>query len=190
MTEDDDDTGGIDLAAWEAPEPPAGIADAVVARLREPVGAAALDAPVTRARTRRLVGGGVLAVAAAAGIAAFAYSTLRSEDDSTGSGFVATAKPSHVELGPVSAADVEANTDLWWVRDGHRIVAMQPRGTATWKAAANDTIVIDAGAAVASVEASGASLRVEVQMNLSDAGDRRECAAAVVAGAVVVYEGT
>jgi len=179
---------GIDLAAWETPPPPTAIADAVVARMREPVGAAALDAPRTAGSRRWWMAGAVAAVAAAG--AAFTVWGLDNQPTG-GSGAVATAKPSHVELGE-SAADLEANTDVRWMRDGHRLTASQPRGIATWRVAGDDNLVIDAGAMGASVEATGASLRVEVQMNLSDArtiGVTALTAAAVAMVTVIVYEG-
>ena len=186
---DHDTLGGIDLAAWETPPSSAAIADAVVARMREPVGAAALDAPRTAGSRRWWLAGAVAAVAAAGAVA---FTVWGLDDRPTGgSGAVATAKPSHVELGE-SAADLEANTDVRWMRDGHRLTASQPRGIATWRVAGDDNLVIDAGAMGASVEATGASLRVEVQMNLSDArtiGVTALTAAAVAMVTVIVYEG-
>ncbi|MBS1119962.1 MAG: hypothetical protein H6Q90_2190 [Deltaproteobacteria bacterium] len=68
MTDDDHPLGGIDLAAWEPPPPPPDLADAVMARMREPVGAAALDhgdgGVVDRGPRRRWLAGAAVMVAA------------------------------------------------------------------------------------------------------------------------------
>nr|MBA2538219.1 hypothetical protein [Deltaproteobacteria bacterium] len=196
MSNEDDEGVGFDLSAWEAPPPRAGLADDVVSRLesrmvgarvRAPEAAVAVE-PEPPSRKRWWIAGGVAAAVAA--ITAMAFG-LRSSGVESSTGAVATAKPSHLELGG-TAVDLEANTDVWWVRDGKRVVAMQPRGTAMWKVPAADELVINAGATVASVSASGASLRVEVEMNLSDArliGTSAVTAAAVALVTVIVYEG-
>jgi len=186
---DDDDEVGFDLSAWEAPPPPAELADAIIARVKAPLAANAVEAAPPR-RSRWWIAGGLAAVIAGAVSIAL---LVRSDDDghAGGSGAVATARPSHLELGG-TAIDLEADTDVWWVRDDRRVIAMQPRGTATWRVGANERVRIDAGATVASVEASGASLRVEVDMNLSDArliGTSAGVAAAVALVTVIVYEG-
>ena len=186
---DDDDGVGFDLSAWEAPPPPGGIADAVIAQMRAPDAKPAVEPAPTRKRRGWMIAA-PLAAASVIGAVAISLATGGNEDVS-GSGAVATAKPSHLELGG-TAVDLDANTDVWWVRDGKRMTAMQPRGTATWKVAAGDELVIDAGATVASVKASGASLRVEVEMNMSDArliGTSAVTAAAVALVTVIVYEG-
>ncbi len=184
----EDDEVGFDLSAWEAPPPPNGIADAVVAQMRMPDAKPAVEpAPARKLRWWMIAA----PLVAASVIGAVAISLAGGSDEVSGSGAVATAKPSHLELGG-TAVDLDANTDVWWVRDGKRMVAMQPRGTATWKVAAGDELVIDAGATVASVKASGASLRVEVEMNLSDArliGTSAVTAAAVALVTIIVYEG-
>jgi hypothetical protein len=188
MTEDDDGVG-FDLTAWEAPPPPAGIADAVIARVTAPLATTALEADAPRSKKWWIAGGLAATLVAAVGIALAVRSTT--EESTTGSGAVAVARPSHLELGG-TAIDLEANTDVWWVREGKRVVAMQPRGSATYRVAGNEQLVIDAGATVASVSASGASLRVEVEMNLSDArliGTSAVTAAAVALVTVIVYEG-
>ncbi|HSK04569.1 MAG TPA: hypothetical protein VK932_25125 [Kofleriaceae bacterium] len=101
------------------------------------------------------------------------------------------ARASHLGLGP-SSAELDPGAEVRWRRDGRRIEVAQPRGGVLWRAGEGDTLVIDAGAAVASVEAHGASLRVEVQMNLSDArmiGVSAATAAAVALVTVIVYQG-
>ena len=79
-----------------------------------------------------------------------------------------------------------------WQREGRADLGRAAARRGAWRVDGDDTLVIDAGAAVASVEASGASLRVEVQMNLSDArviGASAVTAAAVALVTVMVYEG-
>lgn len=184
----DDDEVGFDLTAWEAPPPSAGLADAVIARVSAPPVAGAVEAAPPRS-SRWWIAGGIAAVIV--GAISIALLARGGEEVTGGSGAVATAKPSHLQLGG-TAIDLEANTDVWWTRDGKQTVAHQPRGKATWKVAANEELVINTGAMGASVRASGASLRVEVDMNLSDArliGTSAATAAAVALVTVIVYEG-
>ncbi|MCW5805747.1 MAG: hypothetical protein KIT31_25475, partial [Deltaproteobacteria bacterium] len=113
---------------------------------------------------------------------------------------VATA-PSHLDLG-ASSAQVEANTDLAWRRDGRDVRVEQRRGAATWSVAGGDTLEIVAGAvagtggdphAPVAIRASGASLRVEVGMHPAEAkvlGASAIAAAAIGAVTVIVYDGT
>src|SRR5205085_8659243 len=70
----------------------------------------------------------------------------------------------------------------------------QLRGAATWRVDAGDTMVIDAGAMGASVEASGASLRLEVAMRITPSDGRVVAASTITAAAVAlvtvaVYQG-
>ncbi|HEU0035429.1 MAG TPA: PEGA domain-containing protein [Kofleriaceae bacterium] len=185
----DDDALGFDLDAWQAPPAPAGLADAVVARMKEPVGKPAIDVGERPSRRRGIwIAGGVLATAGA--IAAVVGSgVLDDAAPSPGSGSIATAKPSHLDLG-ASSAELDANTELAWRRDGHRILVTQTRGVVTWKVGGDDTITIEAGPAA--IEGSNTSLRTEVEMNLTDArviGASAATAAAVAMATVVVYEG-
>ncbi len=183
----DDDDVGFDLTAWDAPPPPTGIADAVIARVAAPPVAGAVEAPSRSSRW--WIAGGIAAVLV--GVVSVALLSRTNEEVTGGSGAVATAKPSHLQLGG-TAVDLEANTDVWWVREGKQTVAQQPRGRAMWKVAANEQLVINTGAMGASVSASGASLRVEVDMNLTDArliGTSAATAAAVALVTVIVYEG-
>ncbi|MEO8701217.1 MAG: hypothetical protein ABI867_14295 [Kofleriaceae bacterium] len=187
MTDDAD----LPLDAWDAPPPPAGLADAVIARMREPATESPLVSPAQR-RTRWWLAAGIAASVAATLAIVVVIARTSSESEEPSSGTIATSKPSHVAVGGSSVADLEANTDLRWAREGDRIVVAQPRGTSTWKIGANDTVVIDAGATVASVVASGASLRVEVVMNVFDARTMSVSAitaAAVAMVTVIVYEG-
>ena len=75
-----------------------------------------------------------------------------------------------------------------------RVEVSQRDGTVAWQVGSDDTLVIDAGATVATVEATGASLRVEVKM-LDRTDVRLTTGSATVAAAaalvtVLVYEGS
>jgi hypothetical protein len=197
---DDSALAGIDLGAWAPPPLAAGgaLADAVVARLREPVAETAREpagrgAAVGGSRRRWPIAAAaaavVVAVAAAGVLVLSRWEAERAPE--AGSGEALAARASHLELG-ASSAELDPGAEVRWRREGRRIAGAQPRGAALWRVAAEDTLVIDAGAAVASVEASGASLRVEVQMNLSDArviGASAATAAAVALVTVIVYQG-
>jgi hypothetical protein len=189
MRDDDDALRGIDLAAWQPPPPPAGTADAVIARMREPGAAAAIE-PEDRPSRRALWLGG-LALVAAAAVALTVLGVTRSA--AGGRGAIVAAHPDHLALGD-SSADLDAGAELRWERERHRITAHQARGTVRWTIGPDDTLVIEPGdpGSAATIEASGASLRVEVQMNLSDArvlGVSALTAVAVSVVTVVVYEG-
>lgn len=200
MTDDDDQLTGIDLSAWEPPPPAGGLADAVIARMREPVRAAALE-PGERGARRWWILGGVAAMVAV--VAVIATGGL-ARAPASGRGELVAVRPAHLDLGPSSAV-LDPGADVRWERSRHRLHATQARGGATWRVGGDDTIVIDAGATVASVEATGASLRVEVQMNpfetrsgeVQDGGARSArilgasavTAAAIAMVTVIVYEG-
>lgn len=200
MTESDDPIAGVDLDAWQPPAPPDGIADAVLRRMNEPVAVAARELGERRWRWPVWLGAGAVVAAAAAGLAVFApWRAAAPPLPSTASaerGAVVADRPSHLELGAgsASAAELDAGATLSWRRDGRLVEIAQLRGAATWRAAGEDTLVIDAGAMGASVEASGASLRVEVDMRISLSDARVVSASAVTAAAValvtvVVYQG-
>jgi len=63
--DNDDALAGIDLAAWQPPAPPSDLADAVIARVRQPGGVAAVEVPA-RAHRRFAWLAAVTAVAAVA----------------------------------------------------------------------------------------------------------------------------
>ncbi|MBA3395685.1 MAG: PEGA domain-containing protein [Deltaproteobacteria bacterium] len=198
---DDESPIGIDLEAWAPPAPPRGIADGVIARMQESVRAAELQA-MPRSHRRWWIAGGVAAAAVASVVVLGVWGVQRAP--ANGSGTVVAERPRHLELGPTSA-ELDANAEVRWRRDGHRLAIEQVRGAATWRIDDADTVVIDAGAMGASVEATGASLRVEVSMKQpevrSDEGVEERArsarmigasaltAAAVALVTVVVYEG-
>lgn len=190
--EDDDDVlAGIDLAAWQPPPPPGSLADAVIARLREPPPVAAVEPqPATPRRTRlaRALGAGAVA-AAVAGLAL--WGTVRAPRNAQGD--VVASNAEHLAL-EASAADLDPGAALRWTRAGHRITAHQARGAVHWTVAGDDTLVLDSGGdpSAATIEASGASLRVEVSMNFSDSrtlGVTTVAAAIVAVVTVAVYQG-
>ena len=189
MRDDDDDVlADYDLSAWDVPPPSPGLADAVIARAKQPAGVAATEDPLGKP-VRRWWIGGVVAAGIAASLAVGLWGLQRAPKD--GGGDVFAARAQLVELGS-SRVQLDANAEMHWRRDKHRVTVSQPRGAASWTIHGDDTFVIDAGAMVASVEASGASLRVEVTMNVSDArviGASALTAAVVAMVTVVVYEG-
>ena len=189
MRDDDDNLlADHDLSAWEAPPPSAALADKVIARAKQPPAVAAVDAEPKPSSKRWWIAGGVIAaLAAAVGFVMFGIQRA----PKNGSGDVTAAHAQPLELGP-SSARLDQGTEVHWRRERHTIAIEQPKGAATWTISGDDTARIDAGAMVASVEASGASLRVEVQMNLSDAraiGASAVTAAVVAMVTVIVYEG-
>jgi outer membrane biosynthesis protein TonB len=188
MRDDDETLAGIDLTAWQPPAPPANLADAVITRLRAPVVAAAIEPHERPSRRPRWHAGTAGVAVALAGLAAWA--SLRAPRSCHGEQIAARA--AHVELDG-SVADLDAGAELRWDRDRHRITAHQTRGTVRWTIADDDTLVIDpGGSAAVTIEASGASLRVEVPMNVSDArmlGATTLSAAVAALVTVVVYQG-
>ncbi len=194
MTQDDDLLAAYDLSAWDVPPPAAGLVDAVIDRAREPASVPALDT-VERMGPRRTRRWWIAAAAAAAvaivAIVVGVWGVQRPPKDEQGEVSAQAARA--LAIGSTTAA-LDPGTTVRWRRDKRRISVAQPRGTAMWTVAAEDTLVIDAGAMVASVEASGASLRVEVEMvNASDAraiGISAATAVAVALVTIVVYEGT
>jgi ferric-dicitrate binding protein FerR (iron transport regulator) len=190
MSHDDDTLAHIDLSAWDAPPPPANFADAVIERMGS--ADAGISVPVEGPpgpRRTWLVGA---ALVAAAMVAIVAWSLLRSpEQPAQATGAVVAERARSLSL-PGVEAELDAGADVRWRRDGDVLHVEQRAGTVAWRVAAKRKLVIDAGAALASVEATGANLRVEVQMNAMDArviGASALTAAAVAMVTVVVYEG-
>ncbi len=189
MRDDDDQLATYDLDAWEVPPPSPGLVDAVIARATQPAGVVPLEEPRPERRRRGFaIAGGVVAALVAA-VALVLWGTQRAPTNGTGE--VIATRAQRVELG-ASSVQLDPGAELHWRRDKHRLTASQPRGSASWQVGEDDTLVIDAGAMVASVEAAGASLRVEVTMNVSDGrviGASALTAAVVAMVTVVVYEG-
>jgi hypothetical protein len=179
-----------DLSAFEVPDPPDGIADAVIARLD---GTAVTPAVPTELRDGKrrgyLVAGVAVAVlAATAGTYALIQGSRRAGPMR---GEVVAVRARTLALDGVTA-ELDAGAQVKWQRHGRLLDVEQREGAAAWRVAGEMTLRIDAGAMVASVEATGASLRVEVSMNATDArvlGASALTAAVVSMVTVTVYTG-
>jgi hypothetical protein len=182
---DDDDLHDFDLSAWDAPPPPAGLADAVLARMHAAAPVAAVEEP--RSARRWWIGGAAVA-AVAAGVIGTVIALGHSHRPAAGHGDVVAVRAQRLELDTVDA-ELDTGADLTWQRDRDGVHVEQRHGNATWRVVDDQLQVAAAGAAI---DATGASLRVEVHMNLSDArvlGASTVTAAAVAFVTVVVYEG-
>jgi hypothetical protein len=179
-----------DLSAFEAPEPPDGIADAVIARLDGTGVTPAVPAEPREGKRRAYVvtGVAVACLAAAAGTYALVQGSRRAGPTR---GDVMAAKARTLSLDGVSA-ELDAGAQVKWQRRGEILDVEQRAGAAAWRVDSDTTLRIDAGAMVASVEATGASLRVEVSMNATDVrviGGSALTAAIVSMVTVTVYTG-
>jgi hypothetical protein len=191
MTDDEDLLAPYDLSAWEPPPPPAGLVDAVIARAKEPAAAPAIELEREPRRWGWLVAGVAAVAAVGIAIGVRVLAPAPSGPAAPAHGEVSAEGPRSLSLGSTFAT-LDPGTTVRWHREGHRIVVEQPRGSATWNVDEGDTLVIDAGAMGASVEAKGARLRVEIEMNLADArviAVSGVTATVVALVTVVVYEG-
>lgn len=173
----------IDFSAWEAPSPPEGVADAVVARMAEPE---PRPEPVPPKRRWVIAASAAAVLAIAGGVWAITRPRGEAAPDH---GEVVADKPRHLELGGVSA-DLDRGADVRWQRTRTALEIEQRAGAASWRVGKEQHVRI--GATVAAIDATGASLRVEVPVNTSDArviGASAATAAAVAMLSVVVYEG-
>ncbi|HEU4729425.1 MAG TPA: hypothetical protein VFT22_16095 [Kofleriaceae bacterium] len=193
--EPDGSLSGIDLTAWQPPAPPPELAARVIARMREPAPAAAVEPQERRPRRWGWAAGATASVAIAAVVVVGRTWGLTHgpAPDADAHGELVSVRPQQLALGG-SIADLDPGAELRWVLEGHRISVHQVRGTVRWTVADEDTLVIDTGgpAPTRTLEASGASLRVEVSMNLSDVrlvGLTTASAAAVALVTAVVYQG-
>ena len=187
MSDELDDLG-IDLHAWEAPPPPAGLADAAIARALAVDEAIAITAH--KRRNRRYAYAGVATAGLAAAAAAAIWIGARGDDASVPDvSIVAADSPRHFTSGGASA-ELAPGASLVVRRDGNALHVHQT-GAATWTVGAGDQLFIDAGSA--SLAASGATrLRVEAPMNLSDikiVGTITAISAGVALLSATIYEG-
>ena len=181
----DDELHEFDLSAWEAPPPPVDLADAVIGRVLGTQIGAAIPPDAAPRRVWRVAAIAVAAVVVALGLWGLVHSTERALRTS---GAVTATRPQRLAL-PGATVDLDVGADVRWQRQGNMLHVEQRAGTASWELG-EDAVVIDA--AKASIEATGASLRVEVAMNASDAkviGASAVTAAAVALVTVIVYEG-
>ena len=191
MMNDDDKLDEFDLSAWEAPPPPADLADAVIERMGGTLTDVAVAVPVEERGPRRgwiIAGAAVGAIALALGV----WSLVRSSRPAAPTnGAVVAERAQTLSLDTVTA-ELDPGAEVRWTRKGDTLYVEQRGGRVAWRVDDGEKLVIDAGAASASVEATGANLRVEVQMNATDArviGATAVTAAAVSIVTVVVYEG-
>jgi hypothetical protein len=190
MSNDDDMLADYDLSAWEAPPPPPDLADAVINRLGGTDVGFSVPIDDHREPRRAWIIGGVAVAVIVLGLGV--WSLIRATQPAapaTGGVFAAQART--LSLDTVHA-DLDAGADVRWKREGDVLRVEQRAGRVAWRVAKDEKLVIDAGAASASVEATGANLRVEVEMNATDArviGATALTAAAVAIVTVVVYEG-
>jgi hypothetical protein len=190
MSNDDDMLEQFDLSAWEPPPPPGDLADGVIDRLGGTDVGIAVPVDEHRVPRRAWIIGG--AAVAALILALGVWSLIRATHHAAPtSGAIVADRARSLSLDTVHA-DLDTGADVRWRRDGNVLRIEQRTGNVTWHVDSDETLVIDAGAASASVEATGANLRVEVKMNATDArvlGGVALTAAAVAMVTVVVYEG-
>ncbi|HEY1553087.1 MAG TPA: hypothetical protein VGG28_34890, partial [Kofleriaceae bacterium] len=187
MTEpDDDDLHDLDLHAWQAPAPPKGLADAVIARATATGEAIAV---AKRGQRRRTLATAAFACGGSVAAALAVWLAMRPapvhEVDMT----VIAAVPQHVALGDTTV-DLAPGAAIQTERRGDELHVVQS-GTATWHVGAKDNVEIDAGKA-GSIKATGASLRVESKMNTQNAllvGGGLLSAGAIALVTATVYEG-
>jgi len=188
-TELDDDK--LDLSAWEAPDPPDGLADDVIARMGGMGRAPSVPESAPPKRSRTWLIAGIAAACLAATVGTYAFIRRGTQYMGPASGSVIAERARTVSLGP-TRVELDPNSRVKWERHGNEIIVEQAAGAAAWRVGGSDRVVIDAGGSVSSIEASGASLRVEVKMNQADArivGGAAITAAVVSLVSVVVYEG-
>ncbi len=177
----------IDLEAYRAPAAPAGLADRVIARVHAADEAIAASAATRSRQRRRWIFGAGAAVVVAAGVLAWEPWERAAAPRNS----LVAKLPGRVELeGVIGNADPGA--ELEWQRGDQASHVAQRAGSVTWSVAANHHLSVDVGAAVASIEATNATFRVETRMNLSDVrtvGITAVTAASVALVSVVVYEG-
>lgn len=192
---------GIDLSAWQVPPPPVDLTETVLTRLREPVPAAAAEAPpMATGRRWRWLGLGAAVAATAAGV--WSYTAGARERAVSDGELVATAAR-HLALGQVRA-DADPGAELRWRRADGVLSVQQARGAVTWSVAPRETLQLELGAELAStsvhrtsaqamwLRANDARLRVEVTMNRTDARVLTTSAAtsaAVALATVILYQG-
>ena len=191
MSNNDQDE--LDLSAWEAPAAPPGIADAVIERMGSTDVSVTIPVDPREVPRRRVwVIGGI-----AVGIVALtigAWALVRSAQPAAPrSGAIVADRPQTLSLDDITAT-LDPGADVRWKRNPDGLHVEQRAGVAMWRIGRNEKLMIDAGreGLLAAIEATGANLRVEVEMNAMDAkiiGASAATAAVVAAITIVVYEG-
>ena len=184
--DDNDDLRDLDLNAWQAPPPPKGLADAVIAR------ATATDEAIAvakRGQQRRTLATAAIACGGSVAAALAVWLAIRPAPAHELDMTVIAAVPQHVVLGDTTV-DLAPGAAIQTERRGDALHVVQS-GTATWNVGAKDSLEIDAGTA-GSIKATGASLRVESKMNTQNAlliGGGLLSASAIALVTATVYKG-
>jgi len=180
----------LDLSAWVAPPAPSSLADRVIARVNTTDEAIAVTRR-RRAKRRWWLAGGLAGALAAAAVAVIVIPHgAEPNGESAGSGTAVATKPQQLALAGV-VANLDPGADVSWQQSGDAVHVHQRSGAATWRVEAPH-MFLDVGAAVASIEASNSTLRVETRMNLTDTrviGAAAVTSAAVALVTVIVFEG-
>ncbi|HUS33124.1 MAG TPA: hypothetical protein VMZ53_31700 [Kofleriaceae bacterium] len=196
---DDNALKDIDLSAWDVPSPETSaddLADSVIARVGGTEVGAAIpvdDVPLGgRKRALLIAGVAAAAIAVTLGVWVIARGARHAAPKD---GAVIAEKAQALEL-DAAHADLDPGADIRWSRKGSVLRVEQRAGSAAWRVGTDGKLAIDAGntgAVLASIEATGASLRVEVKpMNTADVkvmGAIATTAAVTALVTVVVYEG-
>jgi tetratricopeptide (TPR) repeat protein len=143
-TRDDNELAGIEMSAWDAPEPPAGFADAVHARTSsgtasndESVAAGAVEPVATSGRRTRMIVGIVTAAAVAA--AAVLVATRVGRDDG-GDGSAASA----AQVATLQARVQQMQAELDRLRQQVGSAAVTPAPVASLPGGGSGTAVVPA----------------------------------------------
>lgn len=179
-----DELKDIDLSAWDVPDPPEDLADAVVARLGGTDITPAIPVEASKRNRAWLIGGVAVAVVA---VTVGLWTLVGSSDRAAPTNGVVVAQfAQQLSLDGVTG-DLDVGANVRWVRDARTVHVQQRTGSAAWRIAADQRLVINAGASM--VEANGkSSLRVEVKMNTVERASAIGVAAIAVV-TVIVYDG-
>jgi hypothetical protein len=178
-----DDLDDVDLRAWQPPPVPHNLVDSVIARMTATDEAIAVVVHRRRRRSYAIAGAACAAVAAS-GLALWLGLPAPAHEHVT-----IALGPRDIALGSTTV-ELDRGAMLYTDRVGDRLHAVQS-GTATWHVAAHDQLEIDAGSS-ASINATGASLRVESHVNNTSIAmvmGGVALSAGAVALTVVAYEG-
>jgi signal peptidase I len=151
----DNPLANVDLAVIAVPKAPAGFAEVVFARFASTEAAIAVE---KSRRVRRLAWLASGVVAFAAGVLALVLLLPRGRD--TGTTTAETAR--EIAIGDLRV-ELAAKSSVEWQRDGNAL-RVEQRGTATWHVPIGKRLHVDLSGAAA-IDATDATLRVEVQMN-------------------------
>lgn len=179
MSDDDD---RLDLSAWTAPPPPAGLTDRALDRLDGRASAHALPDLPPRRRWRWAIAGAALAAAALGG----AIVASRAPTRGAGAGGVTATAATAVELADGVEALIEAGATITWTTDGEVVRIAHLAGVVTYRQRGARRLAITTPAATLS--SARATFRVEAPMNRTLIAGAAVGLAGVVA--IIVYDGS